>query len=323
MISFKNSSMLTQARQARFQPNLFVQILMFLAVFGVSQSVISTIVLVPTFAAIFTDREIMFSLAYGDVDASISAAMSIMEKPWFMLISLFTTGITTVICILYCRFIEKRPIASMGFRRSGWLVRYLTGYAIGTVMLLLCAGILWLMGDLDFAFAENISVLYLLAFFVGFLIQGMSEEVMVRGFFMVSMTNRCHTALAVAISSVAFALLHLGNSGISLIAMLNLTLFGLFMGVYILRTDDLWGACAIHSAWNFAQGNLVGVRVSGMAQMPTVAIMNPQGEFSLFHGGSFGIEGGLIATAVILAAIALTLFLPQKAGKAAFQTVSE
>jgi hypothetical protein len=32
----------------------------------------------------------------------------------------------------------------------------------------------------------------------------------------------------------------------------------------------------------------------------------------LFHGGDFGLEGGLIVTIVVLAAIALTLFLPQK-----------
>jgi membrane protease YdiL (CAAX protease family) len=133
---------------------------------------------------------------------------------------------------------------------------------------------------------------------------------------MVSLSNRCHKALAVGISSVTFALLHLANPGISLLALLNLTLFGVFMAVYILRTDDIWGACAIHSAWNFAQGNLVGIRVSGTAQLPTVAVMQPLGEQTLFHGGDFGLEGGLIVTFVTLAAIALTLFLPQKAKKA-------
>ena len=140
-------------------------------------------------------------------------------------------------------------------------------------------------------------------------------EVLVRGYFMVSLNNRCRTAVAVVISSVAFSALHLGNPGLSWLALLNLTLFGVFMAVYILRTDDIWGACAIHSAWNFAQGNLLGIRVSGAAQLPTVAIMNPIGEQALFHGGDFGLEGGLIVTLVILAAIALTLFLPQKAPK--------
>lgn len=316
MISCKDNKMLTQAREARFKPKLILQILLFLAVFTVGNNIASVILVVPTLIAIFTDPTLLAALTSGDVEtsisASISASMSIMEKPWIMLISLFATVATTLICILYCRKIERRSWSSMGFRKKGWFLRYLKGYLIGTVMLLLCAGILWLMGDLDFAFAEKIPVFYLFAFFVGFVIQGMSEEVLVRGYFMVSLTTRCRTAVAVGISSVAFSMLHLANPGINILALLNLTLFGVFMAVYILRTDDLLGACAIHSAWNFAQGNLVGIRVSGMAQLPTVAIMNPQGEQWLFHGGDFGLEGGLIVTLVTLTAIALTLFLPQK-----------
>lgn len=323
MISYKNNLMLAQAREARFQPKLIIQILLFLAVFWVGNTIASWILIVPTMIGIFSDPQLLAAITSGDVEssfsASLSATMSVMEKPWIMLISLFATVATTLICILYCCKIEKRSIASMGFRKTGWLMRYLKGYAIGTGMLLLCVLILWLMGDLDFAFAEKIHVFYILAFFVGFVLQGMSEEVLVRGYFMVSLGNRCHKAVAVGISSVAFAMLHLANPGINLLALLNLTLFGVFMAVYVLRTDDLWGVCAIHSAWNFAQGNLVGIRVSGMAQLPTVAIMQPLGDQWMFHGGDFGLEGGLIVTFVTLAAIALTLFLPQKARKVEIQ----
>ena len=319
MINFKNSPMLAQARQARFRPKWIIQILLFLLVCWVGNSIASLILTGPVLVAIFTDPELLLALTSGDVEASIdtsfAASMSVMEKPWIMLISLFATVATTLACIIYCRKIERRSFASMGFRKQGWLLRYVKGYAIGTAMLLLCALVLWLMGDLDFAFAEKLPVLYLLVFFVGFVIQGMSEEVLVRGYFMISLSNRCHTALAVGISSVVFSLLHIFNPGITLLALLNLTLFGVFMAVYILRTDDLLGACAIHSAWNFAQGNLVGIRVSGSAQLPTVAVMNPIGEQALFHGGDFGLEGGLIVTFVTLAAIALTLFLPQKASQ--------
>ena len=323
MISCKNNIMLAQAREARFQPKLIIQILLFLAVFWVGNTIASWILIVPTMISIFGDPQLLAAITSGDVEssfsASLSATMSVMEKPWLMLISLFATVATTLICILYCCKIEKRSIASMGFRKTGWLMHYLKGYAIGTGMLLLCVLILWLMGDLDFAFAEKIPVFYILAFFVGFVLQGMSEEVLVRGYFMVSLGNRCHKAVAVGISSVAFAMLHLANPGINLLALLNLTLFGVFMAVYVLRTDDLWGVCAIHSAWNFAQGNLVGIRVSGMAQLPTVAIMQPLGDQWMFHGGDFGLEGGLIVTFVTLAAIALTLFLPQKARKVEIQ----
>ena len=114
--------------------------------------------------SIFGDPEFLSGVVSGDVRSAISAAMSVMEKPWIMLISLFATLATTVVCIVYCCKIEKRSMASMGLRKSGWLGRYLKGFAIGTAMLLLSALVLWLMGDLDFAFAERVPLLYLLAF---------------------------------------------------------------------------------------------------------------------------------------------------------------
>ena len=311
MISWKNNRMLAEAREARFQPNPILQILVFVMIFAVGSANASLVSILPMLIGMLADQRVLEHIVPGDPESSMAATMSIMNEPWVMLISLFATAVTTAICLLYCRLVERRSFASMGFRKQGWLSRYLKGYAIGTAMLLLCALILWLTGDLDFAFAEKIPVIYLAAFFVGFLIQGMSEEVLVRGYFMVSLGNRCHMAIAVVISSVAFAMLHLLNPGITLLALVNLTLFGVFMAVYILRTDDLLGACAIHSAWNFAQGNLVGIQVSGLAPLPTVAVMEPVGENPLLHGGSFGLEGGLIVTLVLLIAIVLTIALPQ------------
>lgn len=317
MMSYKNNSMMLQAQAARFQPRPILQILLFIAVYSVSNSITSILLFIPILVGIFTDPSVYAAMTSGDMAASYAAAMAAAEKPWIMLLSLFATGVTTLLCILYCCKIERRSLASMGFAKAGWFKRYLKGFAIGTAMLLFCALILWLTGNLELTFAEKLPVFSLLAFLVGFVIQGMSEEVLVRGYFMVSLGNRCHMAWAVGISSVAFALLHLLNPGISMLAIVNLILFGVFMAVYILRTDDLWGACAIHSAWNFAQGNLVGIRVSGSALLPTVAVMTPQGESSLLHGGAFGLEGGLVVTLMLLAAIALTIFLPQKAKKTA------
>ncbi|MBQ3216949.1 MAG: CPBP family intramembrane metalloprotease, partial [Oscillospiraceae bacterium] len=229
------------------------------------------------------------------------------------------TACTTVLSIIYCTKIEKRSFRSMGFVKEGWLLNYLKGFLIGTAMLFVCAAIAWALGALDFSFAKRIPVFYIIAFLFGFLIQGMSEEVLLRGYFMVSLANRCHVALAVTISSIAFSLLHLMNPGISLLALVNIGLFGGFMGVYVLRTDDLWGACAIHSAWNFVQGNILGIQVSGTGQLPTVAVMQPVAGMDLLSGGRFGLEAGLIVTIVTATAICFTLFLPRKKEKVGAQ----
>lgn len=71
---------------------------------------------------------------------------------------------------------------------------------------------------------------------------------------------------------------------------------------------------ALHSMWNFAQGNLFGIPVSGLAGLPSPlkADMAEGSLHTLINGGTFGIEGGLAVTVVLLASCALILFLPTK-----------
>lgn len=105
----------------------------------------------------------------------------------------------------------------------------------------------------------------LLLLFVGFLFQGMSEEVVCRSFLMVSAANRAPLWIAVALNSLIFAAMHLANSGVTFFSFANLVLYGVFASFYFLRTDNVWGIAALHTAWNFTQGSVLGVEVSGRA----------------------------------------------------------
>jgi membrane protease YdiL (CAAX protease family) len=147
----------------------------------------------------------------------------------------------------------------------------------------------------------------LFAFFIGFLLQGMSEEVMLRGYFMVSVASRAPMLVAILANSLIFALLHLMNNGVTSLSMVNLTLFGVFASVYTLKSSSLWGICAIHSIWNFAQGNIFGIAVSGQRIDASVFSFSPTESGALINGGSFGLEGGLAVTAVLLTGIIATM----------------
>lgn len=69
------------------------------------------------------------------------------------------------------------------------------------------------------------------------------------------------------------------------------------------------GAAAIHSAWNFVQGNVFGVSVSGTGSAPSLlgTVLSDAG--TIWNGGAFGLEGGLCVTVVTLLAIAAVIFL--------------
>lgn len=311
---WSQSVMLREAALAKNKPKLLFQILIFILVFIVVQSFAGLLTSLPTVLWVFTGEAFQTALATGQSGGLQAMAENVTAcmPPWLLLVSLLAAGLQIPGAVLYCRGIEGRSLRSMGLCRKGWWKEYLFGFAIGGAMLLAAAVLCVKLGGMSFRLCRDVSWGWVLLFLLAFLLQGAGEEFLVRGYFMVSLTGRVPVAWAVGISSVVFAALHLGNSGMSPLAFLNLALFGVFAGVYMLRRDSLWGVCGAHSAWNWVQGNVLGVPVSGMSLGESVWEPRTEKGLELLQGGAFGLEGGLAVTAVLLAAILLVLFLPAR-----------
>ena len=233
---------------------------------------------------------------------------------WMMLITLFSTGIMTGGVILYCRLFEKRGVATLGFRRDGAVKEYAIGIVIALVMISAAAGLGVLTGSFSFKTAGAVSIPITVLYLLGFVVQGMAEEVLCRGYLMVSLARKSPVWLSVLLSSLVFAALHLTNEGISPLAFINLTLCGAVFAVYILKRGSIWGAAAMHSFWNFFQGNLYGISVSGTGWGEGASLFRATAAdgAAIWNGGAFGIEGGLCDTFVELAALLIIIFLVPK-----------
>jgi hypothetical protein len=143
---------------------------------------------------------------------------------------------------------------------------------------------------------------------VGFVIQGAAEEVLARGFVLPVVGARFGVAWGIVISSVMFSLLHLLNPNLRTMAIVNLFLFGLFAAFYTLLEGSLWGICGLHTAWNWALGSIFGAPVSGLHVKPAWLNYTP-GSLALWDGGSFGPEGGLAVSLVLLSGIIMMTWL--------------
>ena len=322
MLDTYNSTMLFEAKKAKHKPHIILQIFIFILVFLIANIATGLAFGIPMGIALLKDLDLN-SLNSEAIYSDVRNLLNNLPG-WVGAVSLFSTVITTLFAILYCRHIEQRSFASMGLKKKGMLKNYGLGYLIGIAMISATVGLSVMFGGAIFTgFNLGTSTVYILLFFLGYLVQGMSEEVLVRGYFMVSCANKVHVAAAVIISSAVFASLHLLNPGITVIAFINLMLFGIFAAVYILRTDDLWGACAIHASWNFFQGNVFGISVSGSSVGESVygtAFLKGR---DLISGGSFGIEGGICTTLVMTVGILLVLYLPQKEKRVLPQDANE
>jgi membrane protease YdiL (CAAX protease family) len=104
-------------------------------------------------------------------------------------------------------------------------------------------------------------------------------------------------------SGLLFAALHAGNQNVSLLALTNIALAGVMLGLAYELHRRLWFPIGLHLAWNLASGPILGYEVSGYVSHLTLFRTVGSGP-QLLTGGGFGLEGSIWATAVEAAAIA-------------------
>lgn len=292
-IDTKNT-MLEQANLARRKPAPVLQALIFIAVMVTVQ--VGSVILNVVFFCV--------AVLTGSVtDLNMFNLEVVQNNDFVMLLSLFACAAEIILPIVYCRCIEGRSFRSMGFSRHGAALAYIKGFALGALMLGAAGGIAYASGTMHFSVSGDAFSPTIFLFLLGFMIQGIGEEVAFRGYFMVSLTNRVSMAAAVGASAVAFSLMHLLNAGINWLAVVNLILFGVFIALYMLRSDNIWGAAALHTAWNFFQGNVLGIQVSGMRMGVSLLTATYTPGDTLINGGEFGLEGGIIVTLILMAAL--------------------
>lgn len=232
-----------------------------------------------------------------------------------LLLALGMTGVTVVLVLLCGRCIDRRPLRTMGLTRHRLLPDYLCGFLLGLAMFSVVVLLAWMGGALTFHGTADIQhPLAAVLLILGWMIQGFSEELTFRGWLMMSAGTHHRPHTAILVSALCFAAAHLGNDGVSIPACVNLTLFGIAAALLVLRTDSIWCAAAMHSAWNWAQGNLYGLQVSGIEAGDSLLHAAQTDTAAWLSGGRFGLEAGAGTTAVLGVLIFVLMILPQRKG---------
>ena len=231
-----------------------------------------------------------------------------------LLITLFSFAFISLLVFFRVKVIEKRSLSSIGFNKNNWLKKYSLGFLIGLVMMSIIVLILLLFGYITVeknpiqpVGVSAISSVLVMLF--GWIIQGATEEIVTRGWLLNVLSSKYNIGFGLLISSTLFGLMHLTNPNVNYIAVINIIFVGLFYGLYVIKTNDLWSVCGMHSAWNFAQGNIFGFEVSGLdISVGTLIDLNLV-ENDFITGGVFGPEASIVATFVLLLSIIILLFI--------------
>ncbi len=295
--------------------NILVEICIAVLLFFIGSVAMGFIQVPAMMAYLLSNKDYMSMIMTGRLDTQkMLSVMSDMPE-WVMIVMLFAEILLTLIVLFYCRFFEKRKLSTLGFVKKGMVKQYVAGLLAGAAAFSLAYLICIITGSVKCeGLAADIVPLYIIGYFFGYLLQGMAEEVLCRGYLMVSLSRRYHVTLAIVVSSVFFAFLHSANSGLSPLAYINLFLFGVFASLLLLDFGNIWIAGAFHSIWNFVQGNIYGVQVSGTRVSNTILSTSYTDGREIINGGSFGMEGGFAVSIVFMAGIALLSYHLYKKG---------
>jgi uncharacterized protein len=293
------------------------------------------------FTAVFTTGLMFFAVLFN-LTSGISAqnliteanGTPVLEASWITMVfaPLATSLAVFSATALTGRLVDRRRFRDFGINLSpGWWVDLIFGLGLGALLMTLIFLVGWLTGSIrvtgffqvqnqDMSFISGISMALIFFIFVG-----IYEELLSRGYHLINLAEgfnhqsiggRWALLSAYGVSSLIFAILHLGNPNATLVSVINIFLAGLFLGLGMVLTGSLAIPIGLHITWNFFQGNVFGYAVSGIQTGVTIVATEPVKNPWLM-GNAFGPESGLISVIAMAFGVWLTVLWVRKRGRLA------
>lgn len=218
-----------------------------------------------------------------------------------------------LIAILYCKIFEKRGLRSLGFDKKAY--DWLFGGVIAAIMLAVIIAVCCVTGSLSFVgTSSGVGVKTALLTALAFVIQGSMEEIFARGLLMNSLRKKLSDKTAIFISATVFAVMHLIGCPIleqgalgAAVSIANLYLISVLFSICMIRRNNIWINCGLHSVWNYILNCVLGLTVSGAESINEGMIMISVNKSNIINGGEYGVEAGLACTAVTVAALLIAV----------------
>lgn len=194
---------------------------------------------------------------------------------------------------------RKLPLSLLGISLKGRGKDLLAGLGVAVLLYAIGFGTSLLMGTVEIASVQWVPR-DLLGTLLFFLLVAVTEEVMLRGFVLGRMLSAgMNRFVALFLSSALFSAMHLFNPNFALLPFVNILLAGCLLGASFLYTRNLCFPVVLHWFWNWLQGPVLGYEVSGMDSGETLLTLRLTGS-DLLTGGSFGFEGSLLCTVLLV-----------------------
>lgn len=229
---------------------------------------------------------------------------------WWVLRGVIVIAAATLSVWIVRRWVDRRSLGSLGLRvdaQACWDViagLVISGAMVATVVGLCAASGMIELGPIAWAggFSSALVGLSLWFFGIGIAV-GWSEELGLRGYVLQNLRDGIGLFWAVVLSCIFYGAIHMANPNSTVLSGVLIAALGYLRVLGWLRTGQLWLSMGMHAGWDFLQGPVLGLSVSGMH---TESLVRPTlSGPSWVTGGVFGPEAGI----AMLPALGLGLVL--------------
>jgi membrane protease YdiL (CAAX protease family) len=221
--------------------------------------------------------------------------------------------------------IERKPLISYGLEGRRRFSNFLWGMLWGFLSLSALLGVLLLSGFCGFD-GQNIfgyeALVFGLAWGVAFLLVGLLEEYMMRGYLQATLARGIGFWWSAVILSAAFGAVHLGNQGESPVGIVAAALVGFVFCISLWYLKNLWWAIGFHCSWDWAESYFWGTANSGKVAEGHLFSVHPQGQ-ALWSGGATGPEGSAFVLPLLLTIALLMWYVWGRSRRLASTVVRE
>ncbi len=229
-------------------------------------------------------------------------------KPASQELSELLTGALSLAAALLVTYLylkkDKRSFSDIGsWFNDGWYRKLVRGSILGITVMVLIFAILLVSGLAAIrGLNESNPGKIILKLVTGILLflpaVAYTEELLTRGYIYHFLKTRFTIAGSLLVTSLVFAVMHIFNPNVTPLALFNIFLAGVVLNLLVLKEGKVWSAVGFHFGWNYTMGVVFSSPVSGGGEEGIIKLSLRGHE--LLTGGTFGIEGGVICTVVLI-----------------------
>ena len=217
---------------------------------------------------------------------------------------IFSAGIL----LFFVKYFEKTTYDYFGFSKENNVLAIKAGLGLAIFSVVGVVVILLISNNISLTLSNNFKIGTIIILIILVLIQGFIEEIVFRGYLMTRLAAKKGKWIAIILSSLFYLVFRMSNPTTSKLDLINIFLISIVISLLYWYFDNILVIAIFHAFWNCISGVILGFNISGIRVSNSLFAVKVISDKKILIGGSYGIEGSIIAT-VFFAILGLLVYM--------------